>query len=91
MIYNSSPPPAPPALSSPKKTHSMMLARVLVLTCVLVLAGVMVLACVKVLTRHVMVLAPVMSSLRGSHGLSAQRARRKKLRGPKGPRLLVIS
>ena len=65
----------------------MVLARVMVLACVMVLALVMALAC-------------GMSPWRGSHGLSARRARRSKSRGPKSlqlevwvrraPRLLVL-
>ena len=57
-------PPAPAAAPSPKKTHVMVLARVMmlahvmVLARVMVLAHVMVLACVMVLA-HVMVLARV--------------------------------
>ena len=49
----------------------------------MVLAGVMVLAFVKVLAC-VMMLARVMSTWRGPHGLSAQRERRTKSKGPKG-------
>ena len=91
----------------------MVLARVMVLVRLrdMVLARFMVLVRVRVLA-HVMVnslcygvspcygVSRVMSCWRGSHGLSARRARRTKSRGPKGlqlevgaqraPRLLVI-
>ena len=62
----------------------MVLALVMVLSLVMVLAHVMVLACVMVLAL-VMVLA-CDGWGRGSHGLSARRARRTKSSRPEGPK-----